>query len=162
VAAVRKPVPVEAAAPAPSETPAPEVPAAELVPPKPAPRRPPALAAPPVAEPAPEPAVEPAPAPVVTAAPPPPPIVTDAQLSEEIASVSLAQTFLRDGKSEDALQALDDHDRRFGTRARMFEEVIAARIAALCALGRADAARAELEKLPKGSVYQAKLGHACW
>jgi hypothetical protein len=165
VAAVQRPAPVEAVEPPapPSPEPEPEVVPAPAAPSRAAPpRHPPVLAPEPMSPPEPETVVTPAPAPLAAAAPATPPIATDAQLAAEIALVSSAQASLRAGQPEDALRALEDHDRRFGASARMLEEVIAARIGALCALGRADAARAELEKLPKGSVYQAKLGHACW
>jgi hypothetical protein len=80
--------------------------------------------------------VPPVPAPAPVQAPPEAPSIDD-----EIALVRDARAALRSGDASQALALLDDHDRRFPGGA-LSEDCAAARIYALCALGRTDQARA--------------------
>jgi hypothetical protein len=90
------------------------------------------------------------------------PTPNDAQLSAELELLTAAQSALRASQPQEALRQLDAHQRRFGPSARLTEEVAAARIGALCALGRKEEARAVHARLPEGSVFFSRLGHACW
>lgn len=82
-------------------------------------------------------------------------------LGEEVAILSRAEKALHNARPDLALKALDEHQRRFASGA-LVQERSAARIQALCALGRADEARAESIKLKRNSpnspqTAQAKL-----
>lgn len=72
------------------------------------------------------------------------------RLAEEVALLSQAERDLRAGRYQDALRKLDEHRKKFpnGTLA---QERIAARIQALCGLGRVSEAQAELEHLTRVS-----------
>jgi hypothetical protein len=79
--------------------------------------------------------------------------------------LSSVQSLLRAGKTTRALQLLDEHANKFGSAARLHEEVRAARVAALCAATRRADAEAELEKLQNespASPYLERLQRACW
>jgi hypothetical protein len=71
-------------------------------------------------------------------------------LSEEVAILSRAETDLHGNRPELALLALDEHERRFG-HGVLEEERMAARVQALCALGRTAEADAELARLARMS-----------
>jgi hypothetical protein len=117
----------------------------------------------PVAAPAPPPSAVEAPASVPSESPPestePPATqpsvarparrVRDA-LAEEVAIMSRAETDLHGGRPESALKALAEHQRKFGNGV-LAEERTAARIQALCALGRTAEADTELGRLVRTS-----------
>ncbi len=114
------------------------------------------LPLPPVSEAKPAPLVEVRPVPV-------PPRHTHDGLSDEVAILSRAETELHGGRPESALKALDEHERRF-PRGVLAEERTAARIQALCALGRtaeADAQLARLERLSPHSAHEERARQAC-
>jgi hypothetical protein len=67
-------------------------------------------------------------------------------LAEEVALLSRAETELHAGHPAKALLALAEHQRKF-PRGALAEERTAARIQALCALGRSDEANAQLRQL---------------
>ncbi|HYQ46791.1 MAG TPA: hypothetical protein VER11_32700 [Polyangiaceae bacterium] len=67
-------------------------------------------------------------------------------LAEEVALLSRAETELHAGRPAKALTALAEHQRKF-PRGALAEERTAARIQALCALGRTDEANAQLRQL---------------
>jgi len=67
-------------------------------------------------------------------------------LAEEVALLSRAETELHAGRPAKALVALAEHQRKF-PRGALAEERTAARIQALCALGRSDEANAQLRQL---------------
>jgi hypothetical protein len=122
------------------------------------------------------PAVESLP-PMRTAAPPdatltvdavdPAPVVRAPQgeetLKEEVAILSRAGAALRNGNPALALKALDEHRRRFPSGV-LVQERSAARVQALCALGRVAEGRAELGRLEKRapqSPLTARARKAC-
>ena len=130
----------------------------------------------PVAAPTPPPSAMEAPASVPSESPPEstePPVtqpsvarparrVRDA-LSEEVAIMSRAETDLHGGKPESALKALDEHERKFGNGV-LAEERTAARVQALCALGRtaeADAQLARLLRIAPNSPHTKRALQAC-
>ena len=80
-------------------------------------------------------------------------------LAQEVAILSQASSDLYTGRPADALKALDEHQRRYpgGTLA---EERTAARIRALCALGRVDEARNELTRLSQSTPESPHLARA--
>jgi hypothetical protein len=98
--------------------------------------------------PAPEPAISPS-----RKAPTPDPLV------EEIAILSKATSALRAGKPAEGLRLLSDHQRKF-PNGRLAEERRAARIQALCALGRRTEAEAELTRLAQSSPRSPHLARA--
>jgi hypothetical protein len=71
-------------------------------------------------------------------------------LAEEVAIMSRAETDLHGGHPESALKALAEHERKFGNGV-LAEERTAARIQALCALGRTAEADAQLTRLVSNS-----------
>ena len=84
-------------------------------------------------------------------------------LSEEVAILSRAETDLYGGRAESALLALDEHERRFG-HGVLEEERTAARIQALCALGRtaeADTELARLVRISPNSPHAKRSRQAC-
>lgn len=86
-----------------------------------------------------------------------------AQISLEVALLSKAQAELSRGRAQQALEALNEHARRF-PRGALTEERMATRARALCALGRNTEAQAELtrvERLNRGSAYLARAREAC-
>jgi hypothetical protein len=97
------------------------------------------------------PTVQPAPNPPRAGQPPQPAFARTSvdSLPEEVRLLSRAEKQLNSGLAEDALKTLTEHEHRFPNGA-LAEERLAARIHALCTLGRTAEARAEM----------AKLGHA--
>jgi hypothetical protein len=84
-------------------------------------------------------------------------------LSEEVAILSRAETDLYGGRPESALKALDEHERKFG-HGVLEEERTAARIQALCALGRtaeADAEFSRLVRISPNSPHMERSRQAC-
>jgi hypothetical protein len=71
-------------------------------------------------------------------------------LPEEVRLLSRAEKQLNAGLAEDALRTLGEHERRF-PNGMLAEERLAARVHALCALGRTAEARTEMAKL--GRAY---------
>jgi len=82
------------------------------------------------------------------------------KLSEEVILLSRAEVALHAGNPAVALQALNEHERRFSSGV-LVEERIAARVQALCALGRKAEANAQLSRLSPKSLHGAKPGQAC-
>jgi hypothetical protein len=84
-------------------------------------------------------------------------------LSEEVALLSRAETELHAGRAAKALVALAEHQRRF-PRGALAEERTAARIQALCALGRNEEANAQLRQLlhiSPNSALEERSRQAC-
>jgi hypothetical protein len=106
---------------------------------------------------------EEAPAPAPVPARPVPPRRAHDGLSDEIAILSRAETELHSGRPESALKALDEHERRFPNGV-LAEERTAARVQALCALGRtaeADAELARLARISPHSAHEERARQAC-
>jgi hypothetical protein len=82
------------------------------------------------------------------------------QLAEEVEILSRAQTELRAGRLPGALRVLEGHARKF-PRGALAQERIAARIQALCGLGRLSEANAELARLSPGSLHERRAREAC-
>jgi hypothetical protein len=80
-------------------------------------------------------------------------------LGEEVAILSRAERELHNGRPAAALRALDEHQRRFASGA-LAQERSAARIQALCALGRMDEANAESVKLKRSSPNSPQAAQA--
>lgn len=80
-------------------------------------------------------------------------------LAEEIAILSKATSALRAGKPAEGLRMLNEHQRKF-PNGRLAEERRAARIQALCALGRRSEAEAELARLAQTSPRSPHLASA--
>lgn len=112
------------------------------------------------------------PAPPVSAAPLPSPSVapnlrtpakpsrqTDS-LAQEVALLSRAETELHAGRFAAALQLLNAHQRTF-PRGILAQERVAARIQALCGLGRVKEANAELARVTPGSLHDGPTREAC-
>jgi hypothetical protein len=74
------------------------------------------------------------------------------RLAEEVALLSEAERDLRAGQYQDALRVLNEHRRKFPQGA-LAQERIAARAQALCGLGRAAEAQAELARLSPKSLH---------
>jgi hypothetical protein len=81
-------------------------------------------------------------------------------LSEEVAILSRAETALHSGKPQAALKLLDEHERKF-KHGLLTEERIAARVQALCALGRTAEADAQLARLSPKSLQSVRARQAC-
>ncbi len=81
-------------------------------------------------------------------------------LADEVALLSRAQRALRSGRPALALEALNEHERKFGN-GQMKEERIAARVQALCALGRTAEAQAQLVQLAPNSIHSGLTRQAC-
>ena len=84
-------------------------------------------------------------------------------LAEEVALLSRAETEFRAGRPAKALLLLSEHQRKFPHGA-LAEERAAARIQALCALGRNDEANAQLTQLlhiSPNSAHEARARQAC-
>jgi hypothetical protein len=84
-------------------------------------------------------------------------------LAEEVALLSRAETELHAGRPAKALLALAEHQRKF-PRGALSEERTAARIQALCALGRTDEANAQLRQLlhiSPNSALEERARQAC-
>jgi hypothetical protein len=82
------------------------------------------------------------------------------KLAEEVALLSRAETALHGGKPTAALEALNEHERKF-PNGLLTEERIAARIQALCALGRTAEADAQLTRLSPKSLHGEPSRQAC-
>jgi hypothetical protein len=84
-------------------------------------------------------------------------------LAREVALVSRAGAELHAARPAAALEALDEHQRRFPSGV-LAEERAAARVRALCALGRTKEAQAELTRITQawpGSPHVARAARAC-
>lgn len=81
-------------------------------------------------------------------------------LSEEVSILSRAETELHNGRAESALRALGEHERKF-PNGILTEERIAAKVQALCALGRHAEANAQLTRLRPGSLHSEAARRAC-
>jgi hypothetical protein len=84
-------------------------------------------------------------------------------LAEEVELLSRAEAERRSGRPSSALRLLDEHQARFA-RGGLTEERVAARVHALCALGRVAEASAELERLKRlapRSPQEASARQAC-
>lgn len=81
-------------------------------------------------------------------------------LSEEVAILSRAEMELHRGKPENALTLLREHEQRF-SNGLLREERIAARVQALCALGRSSDANAQETLLSPHSLHAHKSRSAC-
>jgi len=84
-------------------------------------------------------------------------------LAEEVAILSRAGAELHAGRAGAALKALDEHQRKFPGGA-LTQERSAARVQALCALGRMKEAESELRRLAKmspRSPHEARARKAC-
>lgn len=80
-------------------------------------------------------------------------------LVEEVAILSRATSALRAGNPGEGLRLLNEHQRKF-PKGRLAEERRAARIQALCALGRRPEAEAELARLAQSSPRSPHLARA--
>lgn len=80
-------------------------------------------------------------------------------LAEEVVILSKATSALRSGKPGEGLRLLNEHQRKF-PNGRLAEERRAARIQALCALGKRAEAEAELARLAKSSPRSPHLARA--
>lgn len=80
-------------------------------------------------------------------------------LAEEVAILSRATSLLRAGNPGEGLRLLNEHQRKF-PKGRLAEERRAARIQALCALGRRPEAEAELARLARSSPRSPHLARA--
>jgi len=84
-------------------------------------------------------------------------------LAEEVALLSRAETELHAGRAAKALLVLAEHQRKF-PRGALAEERTAARIQALCALGRNEEANAQLRQLlhiSPNSAHEERARQAC-
>jgi hypothetical protein len=85
------------------------------------------------------------------------------RLAQEVAILSRAGTELHSGRAAAALRALDEHQKKFPA-GLLTQERTAARIQALCALGRMTEADAELARLARSSPespHEARARQAC-
>jgi hypothetical protein len=85
------------------------------------------------------------------------------RLAQEIAILSLASAELHAGRPAAALRALADHQKRFPAGV-LTQERTAARVQALCALGRTEEAKDELARLARtspNSPHEARARKAC-
>jgi len=80
-------------------------------------------------------------------------------LPEEVHLLALAEQQMNDGRAADALKTLGEHERRFPAGA-LAEERMAARVHALCAIGRGVEAESELTKLTRAYPRSPLLEHA--
>ena len=80
-------------------------------------------------------------------------------LAEEVRLLSKAEQQLYAGHADDAMRTLAEHDRRFPGGA-LAEERMAARVQALCALGRVPEARADFAKLARAYPRSPQLDRA--
>lgn len=115
----------------------------------------------------PSPAVTAAPSPPVGALPMEPRAVTtrraSGRLAEEVAILSRAEKELHAGRPSSALAVLEEHRQKF-PNGELAQERIAARVHALCALGRvadAEAALARLRRVSPGSPQEGRAREAC-
>lgn len=83
------------------------------------------------------------------------------RLAEEVALITRAQSEIASSRPANALGILDEHARKF-PRGILSEERIAARIQALCALGRTTEANAQLNRLSRRSLHhRGQTQNAC-
>jgi hypothetical protein len=85
------------------------------------------------------------------------------RLAEEVAILSRAEKEFHAGRPASALQVLEEHRRKFPGGA-LVQERIAARVHALCALGRTTEAESELARLERvspGSLQEGRAREAC-
>jgi hypothetical protein len=85
------------------------------------------------------------------------------RLAEEVSILSRAETELHAGRPASALELLEEHRRKFPSGA-LVQERIAARIHALCALGRTSEAESELARLKRvspDSPQESRAREAC-
>lgn len=107
-----------------------------------------------------------APAPEVEAATPPGAGAASAgrrapdRLAEEVAILSRAETELHAGRYQGALRVLEEYERKFHN-GKLAQERAAARILALCGLGRTTEANAALARLSRGSLHAGTAREAC-
>jgi outer membrane protein assembly factor BamD (BamD/ComL family) len=80
-------------------------------------------------------------------------------LPEEVRLLSKAEQQLSAGRADDALRTLGEHERRFPGGV-LAEERLAARVQALCALGRVTEARADLARLARAYPQSPHLDRA--
>lgn len=88
------------------------------------------------------------------------PVRSRDSLSDEVAILSRAETELHNGRADTALRSLGEHERRF-PNGILTEERIAAKVQALCALGRNAEANAQLTRLRPGSLHNEAARRAC-
>jgi len=81
------------------------------------------------------------------------------RFAEEVAILSKATSELRAGRANDGLKLLEEHERKFPS-GRLAGERRAARIQALCALGKLPEAEAELARLKASSPRSPHLARA--
>lgn len=81
-------------------------------------------------------------------------------LAEEVALLTRAESELHRGRTAKALELLNEHDRRF-PGGSLAEERMAARVQALCTLGRMNEGSAQLAKLKPGSLHTEGARKAC-
>jgi hypothetical protein len=81
-------------------------------------------------------------------------------LAKEVEILSRARKDLGAGRFAAAIRALDEHARKF-PRGTLAQERTAARIQALCGLGRTSDADAELARLAPGSLHERRAREAC-
>ncbi len=81
-------------------------------------------------------------------------------LSVEVAILSRAETELHSGRAENALKLLSEHERKF-RNGILAEERTAARIQALCALGRTSDANVQMARLSPKSLHGDRARQAC-
>lgn len=80
-------------------------------------------------------------------------------LPEEVRLLSRAEQQMNEGLAREALKTLADHERRFPAGA-LAEERMAARVQALCMLGRAAEARSDLARLGRAYPRSPQLERA--
>jgi len=81
-------------------------------------------------------------------------------LAEEVALLSRAETELHAGRFVAALRRLDEYERRF-PKGALTQEDVAARVQALCGLGRVDDAQQQLKRLAPGSPHASRARASC-
>jgi RNA polymerase sigma-70 factor (ECF subfamily) len=81
-------------------------------------------------------------------------------LAEEVAILSRAETELHAGRYQGALRVLEEYERKFHN-GKLAQERAAARILALCGLGRTTEANAALARLSRGSLHAGTAREAC-
>jgi hypothetical protein len=97
---------------------------------------------------------------VVTAGSPRRPSRPQDSLAEELAILSRAEQELHSGQAESALRLLNEHERKY-RNGKLAEERTAARIQALCAVGRVTEANALLGRLSPNSLHGESARQAC-
>jgi hypothetical protein len=101
-------------------------------------------------------------APVAANVPPTPPKVRERpdSLSEEVTLLARAEKELHAGRFASALKVLEEHARVF-PRGVLAQERVAARVHALCGLGRVSEANTELGRIAPGSLQESSAREAC-